>query len=171
MKPIPGTFPGYFNSYIDKVSEEDLSKAFEKNKKEIIPFLKTIPENTGDFAYTAGKWSIKQLILHISDSERVFSYRALRFARGDSQQPLSFDENLYAENSNANKRTLASVIEEYEAVNLSTIHLFQSFSDNGLLATGNTSAGKLTVNALGFVICGHAIHHSEILKSRYLKLS
>lgn len=168
MTPIIGTYPEFFGAYISKVTETDLHRAFDNYRKHIFTFIKSIPESKGDHAYAVGKWTIKQLILHVSDSERIFSYRALRFARGDDQQPLPFEEDLYAANCDADKRTLASVIEEYEAVNNATILLFNSFSDNVLSKKGNTALGTITVNALGFVICGHAIHHVNILKERYL---
>ncbi len=169
MIPIIGTYPDYFVTYISKVNADNVYKAFENNSKEVFPFLKTIPEALGDYAYAERKWTIKQLILHISDAERVFSYRALRFGRGDAQQPLPFDEDLYAANSNADKRTLSSIIEEYELVNKASIHLFNSFSEKNLNAIGKTASGNITVNAIGFIICGHALHHIGVLKERYMR--
>ncbi len=168
MKPVEGEYPSYFGTYISKVNENDCISALENTEKEILSFLKSIPENKGDFAYAPGKWTIKQLIIHISDAERVFAYRALRFARGDAQQNLSFEENDYAKNCEADKRSLQSVIEEFTAVRRATILLFKNFSDKTLQNTGNMSSGKTTVNALGFTISGHASHHVGVLKERYL---
>ena len=168
MKPVEGEYPPYFSTYISKVTENDCISALENTEKEFISFFKSIPENKGDFAYAPGKWTIKQLILHIADAERIFAYRALRFARGDEQQNLSFEEDDYAKNCEAEKRTLQSVIEEFAAVRRSTILLFKSFSDKTLQNTGNMAAGKTTVNALGFTTSGHASHHVGVLKERYL---
>ena len=168
MKPQVGEYPHYFDTYISKVTENDCIEALENTGKEFLSFLKSIPENKGDYAYAPGKWTIKQLIIHISDAERIFSYRALRFARGDEQQNLSFEENDYAQNCEADKRSLGSVIEEFASVRKATLSLFKSFSDKTLQNTGNTSVGKTTVNALGFTISGHASHHVGVLKERYL---
>jgi len=170
MKPTAGAHPHYYNPYIEKVKDDDLLKAFETTRKEVLYFLKQLKEDMGDFTYAENKWTVKELLLHICDSERIFSYRALRFARGDQQQPLPYDENLYAANCNAKRRSLASVIEEYEAVNHAAYLLFKTFSEEDLQKTGNTAIGTTTVNALGFVICGHTLHHIGVLKERYLKV-
>ncbi|HWY11180.1 MAG TPA: DinB family protein [Bacteroidia bacterium] len=168
MKPAEGEYPTYFGTYISKVKEDDCVSALENTEKEFLSFFKSIPENKGDFAYAPGKWTIKQLIIHISDAERIFAYRALRFARRDEQQNLSFEEDDYAKNCEADKRTLRSVIEEFAAVRRATILLFKSFSDQTLQNSGNMSSGKTTVNALGFTISGHAAHHVGVVKERYL---
>lgn len=167
MRPLSGTYPDYFETYISKAKEETVLKALETNTDELISFLKSIPQDKGDYAYAPGKWTIKELLIHISDAERIFSYRALRFARGDEQQPLSFEEDDYAANCNAAKRSLNSVIDELLAVRKATTLLFESFDETAIKRTGNTSKGKVTVNAIGYVICGHAIHHLAILKERY----
>lgn len=168
MKPQAGEYPPYFGTYISKVTENDCIEALENTEKEFLAFFKSIPENKGDHAYAPEKWTIKQLIIHVSDTERIFAYRALRFARGDEQQNLSFEENDYAKNCEADKRSLSSVIEEFAAVRRATILLFKSFSAKTLQNKGNTSSGKTTVNALGFTISGHATHHVGVLKERYL---
>ncbi len=169
MKPQVDEYPHYFGTYIAHVEENDCIKALENTEKEILTYLRSIPENKGDFAYAPGKWTVKQLIIHVSDAERIFAYRALRFSRGDAQQNLSFEENDYANNCEATERSLQSVIEEFEAVRKATILLYKSFSAKTLQNLGNTSVGKTTVNALGFTISGHAIHHIKVLKERYFK--
>jgi uncharacterized damage-inducible protein DinB len=168
MRPIEGTYPKFLETYISKVKEDHVLKALEANTKLLTEFLNSIPKDKGDYAYAEGKWTIKQLIIHISDAERIFSYRALRFARGDQQQPLPFEEDDYAANSNAERRSLESVIEEFLAVRRSTTLLFQSFDEADLLKPGNTASGKTTVNAIGYAICGHAAHHMAVGKERYL---
>jgi uncharacterized damage-inducible protein DinB len=168
MRPVEGTYPKFLETYISKVNEDHVLKALEANTKALTGFLNSIPKNKGDYAYAAGKWTIKQLIIHISDAERIFSYRALRFARGDEQQPLPFEEDDYAANSKAEKRSLESAVEELLTVRKATTLLFQSFDEADLLKPGNTASGKTTVNAIGYAICGHAAHHIGIAKERYL---
>ncbi len=168
MRPAQGTYPAFLETYISKAKEDTILKALEANTTQLNHFLKSIPEDKADYAYAPGKWTIKQLIIHISDAERIFSYRALRFARGDEQQPLPFEEDDYAANSNADKRSLSSVIEELLAVRKATTLLFESFDETALNRTGNTSKGKVTVNAIGYAICGHAAHHVGVAKERYL---
>lgn len=167
MRPVEGTYPKFLEPYISKVKEDHILKALEANTKILNEFLKSIPKDKADYAYAPGKWTIKQLIIHISDAERIFSYRALRFARGDEQQPLPFEEDDYAANCKADKRTLESVIEEIVAVRKSTTLLFESFDESDLQKSGNTASGRTTVNAVGYAICGHAAHHLTVLKERY----
>jgi uncharacterized damage-inducible protein DinB len=168
MLPIQGTYPVFLETYISKVKEENILSALNANTHLLEAFLKSIPQDKGDYAYAEGKWTIKQLIIHISDAERIFSYRALRFARGDAQQPLSFEEDDYAKNSNADKRTLNSVIEELLAIRRATTLLFESFSEETLKLEGTTAIGKVSVNSIGYSICGHAAHHVAVATQRYL---
>mgnify|MGYP000162018960 CR=1 FL=1 len=168
MRPVQGTYPPFLETYISKAIEDNIFAALKANTQLLEAFLKSIPRDKGDYAYAPGKWTIKQLILHISDAERIFSYRALRFGRGDAQQVLPFEENDYAKNSNADKRTLASVIEELLAVRKATTLLFESFSEETLSLKGNTKMGEVSVNTIGFAICGHAAHHVGVAKERYL---
>ncbi len=169
MLPVKENYPPFLENYISLVKEADVMLAIKTNTSALETLLRTIPNDKGDHAYAPGKWTIKQLLIHISDAERIFSYRALRFARGDDQQPLPFEEDEYAANSNADKRTLESVIDEILAVRKATTLLFESFTNDSLHKTGNTAAGKVTVNALGYTICGHTKHHINILNERYLQ--
>jgi hypothetical protein len=169
MQPVKGTYPAFLDTYISKVKEENVVDALKENTRLLETFLRSIPPDKGDYAYAPGKWTIKQLILHICDAERIFSYRALRFGRGDAQQPLPFEEDDYAKNSNADKHTLNSVIEELLAVRKATTLLFESFSEETLKLEGTTAIGKVSVNSIGFAICGHAAHHVAVGKERYLK--
>ena len=121
------------------------------------------------YRYAPGKWSIAELLLHIIDAERVFQYRALRIGRGDRTDLPGFDQDLFVNNSEAAHRTLDSLREEYNAVRLSSLLLFQSFTKVQLLSEGSADGQGVSVRALGFMICGHQKHHEEILKSRYLQ--
>jgi uncharacterized damage-inducible protein DinB len=169
MRPVTGSYPKFLETYISKVTEDNAHEALRNNTRTLFAFLDSIPESKGDFAYADGKWTIKQLLIHIADAERIFSYRALRFARGDEQQPLPFEEDDYAANCNAEKRTLKSVIEELRSVRQATMTLTDSFGDTELSKPGNTASGRTTVNAVIYAICGHAAHHMNVAKERYLK--
>jgi uncharacterized damage-inducible protein DinB len=168
MRPVTGTYPKFLETYISKIKEDNAHEALRNNTTHLFQFLDSIPEDKGDHAYAEGKWTIKQLLIHISDAERIFAYRALRFARGDEQQPLPFEEDDYAANCNAGKRTLKSVIEELKAVRQATIHLVDSFGGEELNKPGNTASGRTTVNAVIYAICGHSAHHMNVAKERYL---
>jgi hypothetical protein len=168
MKPEPGSYPKYFENYIPYVKEENVMDALKNNWKECQTFLSGIPYAKENFAYSPGKWSIKQLVIHMIDTERIFAYRALRFARKDPQQPLPFEEDDYAANAHVEHRTLAELLDEFDTVRKASISLFASFPEEVLLYSGVTASGNCTVLALGFTICGHAAHHLKVLKSRYL---
>ena len=168
MKPIEGTYPPYFDTYLKHAHYVDVLTALTETEKILSDALTAIPQTKGHYRYAQGKWSVNELIVHISDTERILAYRAMRFARNDSQQPLSFDENAYAAQSFADTRTLKSCVDEFLTIRKSTIQLFESFSQDVLLRRGNTAAGIVDVNTLGFVIAGHPMHHLAILNERYL---
>ncbi|MCE3226761.1 MAG: DinB family protein [Bacteroidetes bacterium] len=169
MKPIKGTYPEYFETYISLVEGDNIRQIFTNNTTTVFSFLNSIPEAKGDFKYVDNKWSVKEVILHICDAERIFAYRTLRFLRNDSTPLHSFDENEYAKNCNASRRTLKNIIEEFEAVRKSTQLLFESMDETDLQKLGETKAGKVSVLALGFIICGHPIHHMNVIRDRYLR--
>ena len=168
MRPQQGTYPAFLETYISKIKEENILSALKANTQLLESFLKSIPADKGDYAYAPGKWTIKQLIIHICDAERIFSYRVLRFSRGDEQQPLPFEEDDYAANCKADQRSLSSVIEELLAVRKSTTLLFESFDETDLSKPGNTASGRTNVNAIGYAICGHAAHHIAVAQEKYL---
>jgi len=168
MRPHKGTYPAYYDNYIPLVKQEEIVLALTQNWKELKEFISTIPEEKENFAYAEGKWTIKQVLVHLIDTERIFSYRALRFARKDEQQPLPFEENDYAANAEVSNRTLEDILEEFENVRKASISLFKSFSQATLLLSGRTAMGPATVVSIGFTICGHATHHANVIKERYL---
>lgn len=168
MRPKKGTYPDYLENYIAKAKGNNLHDALSDCTQTLLQIISMIPDVKGDYAYEKGKWTIKQLLIHISDAERIFAYRLLRFSRGDQQQPIPFEEDDYAANCNADKRTLESVIEEMIAVRNATATLIESLQPEDFNKTGKTAVGTITVNALGFAICGHCNHHLSVLKERYL---
>jgi hypothetical protein len=169
MKPEKGTYPAYFENYIPLVKEDSVLDALAHNWAHITDVLSAVQPDKENYAYAEKKWTIRQLVNHLIDTERIMAYRALRFARKDQQQPLPFDENAYADVADVNRRNLNDLIYEYDTVRKSTVSLFNSFSESILLNTGKTAGGETTVLALGYMICGHAEHHLSILRERYLK--
>lgn len=167
MRPQQGDYNPYFDNYISLVKGENILIVLENNLAATESFLKSIPETKGDFAYAEGKWSVKQVIIHITDTERVFAYRALTIARGDKTPLPGYDENVWAKNSAAKNRTLADVVEEFLSVRKSTIHLVKSFDEEMLSRKGTTNNNPASVISLLYVIAGHELHHLKVLKERY----
>jgi uncharacterized damage-inducible protein DinB len=161
--------PSFYHKYINQVGERSLSSAFETYPPELITFLRNIPESRWDHRYAEGKWSIKEVVQHIIDAERIFCYRALCFARKDPTALPGFDENLYAEHSNADRRNRESLIEELESVQQASERLFNSFDEEQLNAAGVANGKEIYVQGIGFIVIGHALHHKSILSERYLK--
>jgi uncharacterized damage-inducible protein DinB len=168
MKPQEGTYPGFYHTYISKVAEDNVIRAMENNLDAVRKCIAGIAPQKEDYAYAEGKWTVKQLVNHLTDTERIFAYRALRFARRDEQMLASFEENDYAREADVSKRTLAGLLHEFDLVRQSSICLFKSFSEERLLLSGSTPAGRISVLALGFAISGHASHHLGVLKEKYL---
>jgi hypothetical protein len=165
----PESYPFYFSNYIQLVEQEDLNSVLKNQIETSKQFFNSIPEEKIDYRYAEGKWNIKEVLQHIIDTERVFAYRALAFARQEPNALPGMDENSYAKNSNADSRKWKDLIDEFEAVRQSTIHLYQSFSESQLELTGKTVSYEISVRALGYTIAGHSAHHINILKERYLK--
>ncbi len=163
-----GVYPPYFNNYISLVENEEINSILESQAKEAEEFFKSIPENKWSYRYAENKWTVKEVLQHIIDTERVFSFRALVFARKDPNTFSSFNENEYAKNSCANTRNPEDLIEEFLAVRKSTQLLFKSFSEAQLHSVGKTSNYEMSVKAIGYMIAGHFVHHIQILKERYL---
>lgn len=167
-RPQPNEFGPYFNTYISKVETGNLTQLLTDGKTKTLDFLKKIPAPMWDYRYAEGKWSIKEVLLHLIDGERVFAYRSLLIARGDKTSLPSFDENLLAQNCHADSRTPDSLMAEYESVRNSTIHLFQHLTDEDLSRIGTASNQPASPLAIGYIIAGHEIHHLGVIKERYL---
>jgi len=168
MKPEKSSHPPYFENYISKVSEDDVHQALHNNFKQLMVFFSSIQKEKENHAYAPGKWTIKQVLNHIIDCERIFAYRALRFARKDPQLVAAFEEDDYAKAADVSHRTLTDLLQEFEYVRLSTIALFTSFNQETLLRSGQMASGKANVLSLGFIVCGHANHHVNVIKEKYL---
>ncbi|MEP7165042.1 MAG: DinB family protein [Ferruginibacter sp.] len=167
-KPIESTFPAYFKKYIDQVKEDELNEAFKNQQQFVDTYFDSIPEEKTNTGYAPGKWSLKELLQHVIDTERVFNYRALAFARKETASLPGFDENDYAANSNANERSWKSLCEEFKIVRRSTELMFRSFSDEALQSSGLANNNPMSVLAMGFTTIGHVIHHKKVIEERYL---
>ena len=160
--------PQFYHNYISLVKEDDLMQAFKTNTSSILSFLESIPVEKHDHRYAAEKWTIKDIIQHLADAERVFSYRALRFARKDSTHLPGFNENLFARNAKADKRSWDVLVEEYTIVRKASEILFNSFGKDELEAEGITNHASIYVLGIGFICVGHCYHHKKIIEERYL---
>jgi uncharacterized damage-inducible protein DinB len=166
-KPDLQKVPSHLRDEINLVKQDNLHQAFLKHKN-AISFLRKIPKKKWEYRYAEGKWNIKELVQHVIDAERIFCYRALVIARKDKTAVPSFDENEYGASSKAQKRTKKELIKELKAVQKASTELFESFDEEQLQTIGNVSNYSIDVNAIGFVILGHTLHHIKILKERYL---
>lgn len=159
----------YYSEYLADFEAVELNEILEISLYDFIHFVREIPLGKHDFRYAEHKWTIKEIIQHLIDSERVFSYRALRLARADSTPLPPFDENAYVAVTAANSRSLQALLEELSAVRQSTLLLFKSLTKDDLLRTGTVAGNEQCCGALGFVIVGHMKHHQKIYEERYLK--
>jgi uncharacterized damage-inducible protein DinB len=159
----------YYKAYIEALGEVELMDTLKKQLNNFPKFLSSIPKETLSYRYAEGKWSVAEVLIHITDTERVFQYRALRFARKDETPLPGFDQDAYVPFSLANNRSIDGVINEYKSVRQSTIALYETFDEAILKQKGIASNAAMSVGALGFIICGHQRHHRNILKERYLK--
>ena len=159
----------YFEQYIKLVTNNlSIIENLETAQKEFDNLLRNLPEKKHDFAYAEEKWTMKELIQHIIDTERVFCYRALCFARNDKTDLPGFDQDIFVDNDNANDRDYFDLLAEMQTLRTSTIQLYKSFSDEALLRIGIASGNEISVRALGFLFSGHQIHHLNIVRERYL---
>lgn len=159
----------YFEQYIQLVSsQKSIVDNLYDSQKEFEDTLRKLSKAKGDFAYAEGKWTLKELVQHIIDTERIFCYRALCFARNDKTNLPGFDQDLFVNNDNVNKRDYHTMLDEMETLRKSTIQLFDSFSEEALLRIGVASGNEISVRALGYLFSGHQIHHLNVIKERYL---
>jgi len=168
QRPAPTEYGPYYQGYVNKVKTDNLYEALLKGQKSTVDFFKNLPAEKWNYRYAPEKWTIKEVLLHLIDGERIFAYRALRIARNDTTPMPGFDENVFVANCQADKRTPDSLIEEYKAVRNATIHLFGSLNEETVNRKGTASNQPATPLALGFITAGHELHHIDIIKERYL---
>jgi hypothetical protein len=157
-----------YNGYIALVKDNDFREAIKKNTRQFRKVTENIPRRKFDFAYAEGKWSLRQMLQHIIDAERVFVYRALRLSRMDPTPLPGFDENAWARNDGGSSRRWKDLLEEFRAVREGTSYLFDALSDDQLRFTGTVRERPLNAFTIGFIISGHVTHHLRIIEERYL---
>ena len=167
-RPLPTEHGAYYNTYISKVKIDNFLEALTDGKNNTAGFFKNIPAEKWGYKYGPEKWTIKEVMAHLIDTERVFAFRAMCISRKDKTPLPGFDENDYAPNSNANNRTPESLIKEYIAVRDATLSLFENLNDEMLGQIGTASGLPAAPLAIGFIIAGHELHHIGIIKERYL---
>ncbi|WP_439131595.1 DinB family protein [Polaribacter sp.] len=167
---LKNEYSPYFEQYISLVSDKDKSiiDFLYDSQHDFEKTLRNLPKEKVDFAYAVGKWTIKELIQHIIDTERIFCYRALSIARNDKTNLPGFDQDIFVENCNVKGRDYDDILNEMQTLRKSTIQLFKSFSNEALVRVGLASGNKISVRALGYLFSGHQMHHLNILKERYL---
>lgn len=163
-----GEYGEYYKKYIDLVDTDDINDALEYGTSQMIKLSNNIPPTKYDYSYGEGKWTTKESLIHLIDTERIFAYRALRFARGDKTELPGFDQDNYVPTAKGHQRSFSAIMKEYKSVRQASISLFKSFDEEMLTQVGLASGNPFSVRALGYIIAGHEIHHRNILKERYL---
>lgn len=167
-RPETSEYATFYAGYVEKVPETDILAVLSNQAAEIRELAGGLDEERGSYSYAEGKWSINELLAHMTDAERVFGYRAFRIAHGDQTPLASFDQDTYVANGRANERLIESLINEFRLVRESNILVFERLKDEEWMRTGIASDWPVTVRALAFIMAGHARHHLAILRERYL---
>lgn len=167
-RPSGAEHSPYFGRYVSLVPDGWIVDTLRRQIGETLAFLSPLPDERARHRYAPGKWSVKEVVGHVADSERVFAYRALRFARGDATELPGFDEKQYTANAPFDQRPLADVLREFEAVRGATVALFQGLPDPAWDRSGVANGDPVTVRALAWIIAGHERHHRAVLAERYL---
>lgn len=168
QRPQANEYAVFYANYVALATGNNIAEVMANHSENIINFYTNLPVSKADYAYATGKWTIKDLLQHLIDAERVFVYRATRFARKDNQNLLGFEEDDYAANANASKRTLQGLKDELAALRMSTNLFIQNLDGEQLQQTGTANNHLVSVNALAFIIFGHLLHHKNIIEERYL---
>ncbi|MEM7161683.1 MAG: DinB family protein [Bacteroidota bacterium] len=168
MKPKEKEYAEFYARYVKLAPETSIAQALAQSEESIVSIFNSLTEDQGNFAYAEGKWNLKEMLVHLMDSERIFSYRALRIARNDLTPLAGFEQDDYVPFSNSSERRLSDLIEEYKIVRLSTKSLFNSFTSEMLERKGIASNSPISCRALAYIISGHELHHKSVIEERYL---
>lgn len=159
--------PHFYKNYVKQIEDTDMLQALRVSGNRMQELVYSVPADRVDFRYAPDKWTIRELLCHVIDTERIFAYRALTFARNDKTMLPGFDEKSYAPEANASNRSLKSIADEMRHLRISTIDLFSGFTEDMLKRKGSANNNELSVIALGFIIAGHETHHRKVLQERY----
>lgn len=167
--PSPSECAPFYATYISLVERENIVSTLTDQRSKFSSFVEMIPDEKADFSYEQGKWTLKEVVGHMIETERLFAYRAFAISRGDKQALPGMDQDEYMNGNNYNSRTLTDLANEFLSVRVSTIHLFKTMTNQMIDQKGIASGAEITVRALAFIIAGHELHHMSIIKERYLK--
>lgn len=167
-RPEPGEYAEYYQTYTSKVPDRPVLEVLADAPGELEALLADLPPDRETYAYAPGKWSIRDLLGHVVDCERVFSFRAAHMARGDDAELPGMDQDVWAGGSNASDRSVASLLAEFRGLREANVQLFRSFDDTVLSREGVASGYRFTVRAIVYILAGHEIHHRGVLAERYL---
>jgi len=168
LKPETSEYNPYYEKYISLIEEGELLNALERQPSELRSLLNGLDEEKGKYAYADGKWSIKEVLSHLVDGERIFGYRVLRISRGDETPIEGFEQDGYIENSHASERSFEDLLEELSLQRNANLRMLKNLRDDGWKRLGTASQSPVSVRALGFIMAGHVRHHIKILKAQYL---
>jgi DinB superfamily len=168
-RPANNEYDPYFQRYLGQVPEGEFGFLFDESTSKVVQFFGSIPNEKHDFSYSIGKWSIKTVLMHLIDTERVFAYRALVTSRGDvSTQLQPFDEDAYAAATDVSTRSMDSLLEEFLAVRRTTALLFEHMTDAESAIIGKGPTHGISARAIAFILIGHVQHHVSVVQERYL---
>lgn len=168
QKPAPSEYPPYFETYLKRLPDTDILQLLAAQAETLADLFQNVEETDAEKGYAEGKWSLKELLQHMLDTERILAYRALCFSRKEIALLPGFDEDTYVANSEANRRSLSEILTEYSLVRQTTIALFKSFSPEMLLREGKANHAQFNVGSIAWIIAGHENHHLEVIRTRYL---
>jgi hypothetical protein len=171
MRPAANEYAEYYHRYIQRVPDDDIRSILRVQLDDTLALLRPVSEDIAAFRYADDKWSIKQVVGHLIDVERIMTYRALRFARGDQTPLPGFDENAYAGTAGSDQRTLRSLLAELEVTRAATAAFFHNLPPETWTRVGTANNNPISVRALAYIIAGHELHHRELLQDRYLAVA
>ncbi len=169
MKPDSNEYAPYYKQYVDLIDSDNILEVLKNQLQEVENFFNSIDEEKSNYRYAEKKWSIKEVLGHLVDSERIFSCRILRMSRSDPNQLVTFDENLFIEESNYSSLKLKDILNEFILLRKSTILMLQGMKEEMFLKTGIINGQNISVRAIAYIIAGHVLHHINVIKERYLK--
>lgn len=167
-RPDGSEYAPYYAQYVDLVPDGDVLSILDQQLEQTTLLLGALPEEKGDYRYEPDKWSVKDIVGHINDVERILMYRALRFARGDTTKLQGFDQDKYVQRAHFERRTLRSLVAEFQRIRKSSLHFFEGCSDEELMRRGQASGFDYTVRAFPYILAGHELHHVGVLQQKYL---
>ena len=170
-RPPAGEYHEFYHGYVSKIDAEDILNCLQKQREIYLNLLNSIDESLGDHQYAPGKWTIKQVINHMNDTERIFTYRALALSRGESNAIPGYDHNAYVDAVDVSNRTLADLSQEFETIRAATLSFYGNLPQSYGARMANVNGNPMSVRALAFITAGHLQHHMDILTERYLSES